>query len=162
MDSRAGPGALSSLVVIRVYLSFFFPLSFLSSSLWLCQVLVATHGISSCCMRTLSRDVWDLVSPDQAPCIGSAVSQPLDRQERSQHPCSLITPSLRPSFPGGSDDKESACDTGNERSIPGSGRCPGGGNGNPLQYSCLENPMERGAWRAAVHGVVKSQTPLRE
>lgn len=91
MDSRAGPGALSSLVVIRVYLSFFFPLSFLSSSLWLCQVLVATHGISSCCMRTLSRDVWDLVSPDQAPCIGSAVSQPLDRQERSQHPCSLIT-----------------------------------------------------------------------
>ena len=43
-------------------------------------------------------------------------------------------------------------------SIPGSGRCPGGGNGNPLQYSCLENPMDRGAWRATVHRVTKGQT----
>ena len=42
--------------------------------------------------------------------------------------------------------------------IPGSGRSPGGGNGNPLQYSCLENPMDRGAWRATVHGVTKSDT----
>ena len=42
--------------------------------------------------------------------------------------------------------------------IPGSGRSPGGGNGNPLQYSCLENPMDRGAWGATVHGVAKSQT----
>ena len=46
-------------------------------------------------------------------------------------------------------------DTG---SIPGSGRSPGGGHGNPLQYSRLENPMDRGAWRAIVHGVAKSQT----
>ena len=44
----------------------------------------------------------------------------------------------------------------------GSGRSPGGGHGNPLQYSCLENPMERGAWQAAVHGVTKSQTQLRK
>ena len=43
-------------------------------------------------------------------------------------------------------------------SIPGSGRCPGGGYGNPLQYSCLENPMDRGTWRATVRGVTKSQT----
>ena len=49
----------------------------------------------------------------------------------------------------------SAGDTG---SIPGSGRSPGEGNGYPLQYSCLENPMDRGAWQAAVHGVAKSQT----
>ena len=42
--------------------------------------------------------------------------------------------------------------------IPGSGRSPGGGNGNPLQYSCLENPMDRGAWQAAVHGIAKSDT----
>ena len=48
-------------------------------------------------------------------------------------------------------------DTG---SIPGSGRSPGGGHGNPLQYSCLENPMDRGAWRATVHGVTKSLTQL--
>ena len=46
-------------------------------------------------------------------------------------------------------------------SIPGSGRSPGNGNGNPLQYSCLENPMERGAWWATVHGVTKSQTQLK-
>ena len=44
--------------------------------------------------------------------------------------------------------------------IPGSERSPGGGNGNPVQYSCLENPMDRGAWRATVHGVAKSQTQL--
>ena len=46
--------------------------------------------------------------------------------------------------------------------IPGSGRSPGGGNGNPLQYSCLENPMDRGAWWATVHRVAKSQTPLSD
>ena len=43
-------------------------------------------------------------------------------------------------------------------SIPGSGRCPGGGHGNPLQYSCLENPVDRGAWRATVHRIPKSRT----
>ena len=46
-------------------------------------------------------------------------------------------------------------------SIPGLGRSPGGGHDNPLQYSCLENPMDRGAWRATVHGVTKSWTPLK-
>ena len=45
--------------------------------------------------------------------------------------------------------------------IPGLGRCPGGGHGNPLQYSCLENPMDRGAWWATVHGVTNSQTGLK-
>ena len=49
-------------------------------------------------------------------------------------------------FPGGSDSKASAYNAGDPGSIPGSGRCPGGGNGNPSQYSCLENPMDRGAW----------------
>ena len=51
-----------------------------------------------------------------------------------------------------------AGDTGDVGSILGSGRFSGGGNGNPLQYSCLGNPMDRGAWRATVHGVAKSQT----
>ena len=51
---------------------------------------------------------------------------------------------------------ESACNAGRPRFSPGLGRSPGEGNGNPLQYSCLENPMDRGAWRAAVYGVVKS------
>ena len=60
-------------------------------------------------------------------------------------------------FPGGSDGKESSCNAGDPGSISGSGRYPGKGNGNPLQYSCLENPMDRGAWRATVHRVKKSQ-----
>ena len=51
-----------------------------------------------------------------------------------------------------------AGNTGDKGLIPGSGRSPGGGNGNPLQYSCLENPMDRGAWQATVHGVAKSWT----
>ena len=63
-------------------------------------------------------------------------------------------------LPGCSDSKESACSAGELGSIPGLGRSPGGGHGNPLQYSCLENPMDRGAWWATVHGVAKCQTPL--
>ena len=59
---------------------------------------------------------------------------------------------------GGSEDKASACNEGDLGSIPGLGRSPGEGNGNPLQYSCLENPMDRGAWRATVHRVEKSWT----
>ena len=58
-------------------------------------------------------------------------------------------------FPGGSLSKESACNAGDLSPIPGLGRSPGEGHGNPLQYSCLENPMNRGAWQAAVHGVTK-------
>ena len=66
-------------------------------------------------------------------------------------------------FPGGSDGKESAiCNVGDPGSIPELGRSPGEGNGNPLQYSCLENPMSRGAWRTAVHGVAKSRTRLSD
>ena len=61
-------------------------------------------------------------------------------------------------FPGGSSGRESACNVGDLGSIPGSGRSPGGGHGNPLQYSCLKNPMDRGAWWATVHGVTKGQT----
>ena len=59
-------------------------------------------------------------------------------------------------FPGGSVNKESACNAGDLGSIPGLGRSSGGGPGNPLQYSCLENPMDREAWRTAVYGVVST------
>jgi len=65
-------------------------------------------------------------------------------------------------FPGGSDGKESACRGGDLGSIPGSGRSPGEGNGNPLWYSCLENPMDGGAWQATVHGVAKTWTQLSD
>ena len=58
-------------------------------------------------------------------------------------------------LPYSSNGKESACDAGDLGSIPGLGRSPGEGNGSPLQYSCLENPMDRGAWRAIVHGVAR-------
>ena len=61
-------------------------------------------------------------------------------------------------FSGGLDGKEPACNAGDLGSIPGLGRSPGEGNGYPLQYSCLENPMDRGAWQATVHGVAKSRT----
>ena len=58
----------------------------------------------------------------------------------------------------GSDGKESTCNVGDSGLIPGSGRSPGGGYGNPLQYYCLENSMDRGAWQTTVHGVAKGQT----
>ena len=66
-------------------------------------------------------------------------------------------------FPGGSvvqNEPANAGNTGDTGSIPGLGRSPGGGNGNPLLYSCLENPMDKGAWRATVHGITKIGTQL--
>ena len=63
-------------------------------------------------------------------------------------------------FPSGSNSKDSACDTVEQGSIPGSGRSPGEENGNLLQYSCLENPTDRGAWSTMVHRAAKSQTQL--
>ena len=61
-------------------------------------------------------------------------------------------------FPGGSVGKETTCNAGNPGLIPGVGRFPGEGNGNPLQYFCLESSMDRGSWRATVHGATKRRT----
>ena len=75
--------------------------------------------------------------------------------------CGCIPPMKDVDFPGGAEVKNlpaNARDAGDSGSIPGSGGPPGGGHGNPLQYSCLENPMDRGAWRATVHRVTKSWT----
>ena len=63
-----------------------------------------------------------------------------------------------PGFPGGSEVKASASNVGDPGLIPGSGRSPAEGNGNPLQYSCLEKPMDKGTWQTTVHGVAKSWT----
>ena len=65
-------------------------------------------------------------------------------------------------FPGGSDGKASVYNAGDLGLIPGLGRSPAEGNGNPLQYSCLENPMDGGTWEAAVHGVATSRTRLSD
>ena len=65
-------------------------------------------------------------------------------------------------FPGGSVVKNPPANAGDAGLIPGSGRSPGVGNGNPLQYSCLGNPMDRGAWWAIVHRITKSQTRLSD
>ena len=82
----------------------------------------------------------------------------LDTTEHT--PYDPTTPLLgrNPDFPGGSDGKASASNVGDLGSSPGSGRSPGEGKGNPLQYSCLEDSRDRGAWWATVHAVAKSQT----
>ena len=69
-------------------------------------------------------------------------------------------PPMNAGFPDGSNGKETACNAGIPGSISGSVRSPGEGNGYPLQYSCLENSMDRKAWQATVHGVAKGQTQL--
>ena len=74
----------------------------------------------------------------------------------------LVKAFLTAVFPGGSEVNASAHNAEDLGSIPGSGRSPGEGNGNPLQYSCLENPMDGGAWWAAVHGVARSRTRLSD
>ena len=65
-------------------------------------------------------------------------------------------------FPGGSDGKESVCNAGDPGLIPGLGKTPGEGTGNPLQYSCLENAMDRGVWWATLHGVTNSRPRLSD
>ena len=86
-----------------------------------------------------------------------------DRGDREinlpQYVCVEAMCSVR-GFPDGSDGKESACNVGDLGSIPGSGQSPGEGNGNPLQYSCLESSMDRGTWWATIHGIAKSWTQL--
>ena len=74
----------------------------------------------------------------------------------------LHTAIFKMAFPGGLGSKASAYNAGDPGLIPGSGRSPEEGNGNPLQYSCLENPMDGGAWLATVHGVAKSRTRLSD
>ena len=85
------------------------------------------------------------------------------QQQQSLEPLCVISAAVTASegFPGGSDCKESACNAGDLGSTPGSGRSPGGGRGNALQCSCLENPVDRGAWQATVHGVTESDTTDR-
>ena len=83
-----------------------------------------------------------------------ALRDEIGPQNNNEHPS--------PPCPGGSDGKESTCDAGETASIPGLGRSPGEGNGNPLQHSCLENPTDRETWWAIVHVVAKIRTWLSD
>ena len=87
--------------------------------------------------------------------------KPLCFEDTGKDPVLVCLPDIK-GFPGSSDGKESAYNAGDLGSIPESGRSPGEGNGNPLQYSCLENPRNGGAWGATVHGVTKSRTRLND
>ena len=93
-------------------------------------------------------------------CNGLSCTPPGDLPDPGTEPES---PTMAGSgLPRCSDIKESACNAGDPSSIPRSGRSPGEGSGNPLQYSCLENPMNEEAWQATVHGVAKSRTRLSD
>ena len=109
--------------------------------------------------------LWGMVNDREAQC---AVVQGVEKSRTwlsnwTTTACQtiyLFLPIFILGFPGGSDSKESACNAGDLGSIPGLGRSPGEGNGNPLWYSCLENSIDRGAWWATVHGVAESWTRL--
>ena len=127
------------------------------------RVLVDDEVASDSQYGTTSVDD-DVVSDSQygTTCLFQASASLLyfDKKHQVRGLTFLVSPTQIWGFPGGSEVKESAWNAGDLDSIPGSGRSPGEGNGNPLQYSCLENPMEGGAWQATVHGVAKSQTQL--
>ena len=93
-------------------------------------------------------------------CGYTTLHTPMIHSAAGSHCLSCFLFGILWGFPGGSDGKESTCNVGDLRLIPGSEKSPGEGNGNPLQYSCLGNPMDRGAWQVGVHGVAKSQTWL--
>ena len=110
----------------------------------------------SCWALALRCLVWAFLPFEHLATLTSAVQLQVLPWNRIQSPYVGIW-----DFPGGTDCKEPTCQCGDVRvagSIPGLGRSPGGGHGNPLQYSCLENPMDRGAWWATVHGVAQSWT----
>ena len=95
-------------------------------------------------------------------CVFCVVSPCLDSSVFWGHISVFLSLTLLKDFPGGSDSKESACNAGDPDSVPGLVRSPGEGNGNPLQYSCLETPMDREAWWATVRWVPKSWAVLSE
>ena len=97
------------------------------------------------------------------PGMGEPGRRPSTGLHRVRHDWSdLAGAAAAGGYTGVSDGKKSACNAGDPRSIPGSGRSPGEGNGNPLPYSCLENSMGQEAWRATVHGVAKCWTGLND
>ena len=114
--------------------------------------LAHASPLASCGLLAIFRVAWlTEASPLSLPSCSTAVSP---HMSVTRSPLFMRTLG----FPGGSDGKESTCNVGNLGSIPGLGRSPGEGNSYPLQYSFLKNSMDRGLWRATVHGIAKSQT----
>ena len=144
--------------------------------MWLPQVpSLRGHGLSFLCsthpqhLETSQAPYTSgpLTFPERQPTASPSSFRPLVNCIRIRKAFCDCRVKLHPStvplgFPGGSDGKESTCNVGDLGLSPGSGRSPVEGNGNPLQYCCLENPMDGGAWWAAVHGVAKSWTRLSD
>ena len=144
--------------------SLYGPLGHASSSTWVpCpEVLGSCPPLSPCPKPCQS--FWPRVQLAAfRPCnMEGEVWWALRAIGKSQEISNWKNPLRSLGFPGGSDGKESTCSARDLGSIPGLGRSAGGRHGNPLQSSCLENPMDRGAWRATVHQVTKSQTRLSD
>ena len=111
-----------------------------------------------CEMRNCSGRAGDCVQFSPGPACWTRTDGAAPRDGLAFLGSFRTTPISLRGFHGGSVVKNPPANAGEAGSIPGSGRSPGEGNGNPLQYSCLENPMDRGAWWATVHGVTKSLT----
>ena len=135
-----------------------------SATSWLRDVGEAPHlpslSLPMCKMRVIAVPAsWGCCELENCPAryvLRESWSQQLVRKLKLYKHQALQTLG----FPHSSVSKESACSAGDPGSIPGLGRSPREGNGNPLQYSCLENSMDRGAWWATAHGVTKSRTQL--
>ena len=110
--------------------------------------------VDSCHWSGVSREQWCWVGSSRSVGHGGFVQRTL--HSLVMHPSRQQSDHINRQY-GDSDGKEFACNAGSQGSIPGLGRSPGGGHGNPLQYSCLENPMDRGALWATDQGVTKSQ-----
>ena len=126
----------------------------------------SVHGISQARILewiAISYSIGDLPDTGMKP-MSPALVGGFFTTESSQKPILCIVMCICQSlgFPGGSDGKESACNTGDLGSMPGLGRSPGKGDNSPLHYSCLENSMDRGAWQPIAHGVAKSWTQLND
>ena len=116
----------------------------------------SVNFVHVCSVTSDSATPWTVAHP-------TPLSMELSRQEYwRRFSFSISGDFLKTGLPGGSEGKASSCSAGDLGLIPGSGRSPGVGNGNPLQYSCLENPMDGEAWWATVHVVTKSWTWLRD
>ena len=113
-------------------------------------------------LHSICQQIWKTQPWPQAWKRSVFYSNPKEKQRQRMFKLPKNCIYLTQDFLGGLDGKASVYNVGNLGSIPGSGRSPGEENGNPLQYYCLENPMDKGAWQTTVHGVRKSRTRLSD